>query len=62
MATKRRRSSSHWEFVVKRKGVLPKPLYLTFTIKPKATPTLRGSKPCLMRASFPKRSNDSKEA
>ncbi len=29
MATKRNRGSS-WEFVVRRKGVLPKPLYLTF--------------------------------
>ena len=30
MATKRKRNSS-WEFVVRRKGLLPKPLYLTFT-------------------------------
>jgi integrase len=30
MATKRKRKSS-WEFVVRRKGLLPKPLYLTFT-------------------------------
>ena len=30
MATKRKRRSS-WEFVVRRKGLLPKPLYLTFT-------------------------------
>jgi hypothetical protein len=29
MATKRKRASS-WEFVVRRKGLLPKPLYLTF--------------------------------
>src|SRR5262245_36919907 len=29
MATKRKRGSS-WEFIVKRKGLLPKPLYLTF--------------------------------
>ena len=29
MATKRKRGSS-WEFIVRRKGVLPKPLYLTF--------------------------------
>ena len=29
MATKRKRGSS-WEFVVRRKGLLPKPLYLTF--------------------------------
>jgi len=30
MATKRRRDSDNWEFVVKRKGLLPRPLYLTF--------------------------------
>jgi integrase len=30
MATKRRRDSNSWEFVVKRKGLLPRPLYLTF--------------------------------
>ena len=30
MATKRQRSSESWEFVVRRRGVLPKPLYLTF--------------------------------
>ena len=29
MATKRKRNSS-WEFVVRRKGLLPRPLYLTF--------------------------------
>ena len=29
MATKRQRGSS-WEFIVRRKGILPKPLYLTF--------------------------------
>jgi len=29
MATKRKRGSS-WEFIVRRKGLLPKPLYLTF--------------------------------
>lgn len=31
MATKRKRSLSSWEYVVRRKGVLPKPVYLTFT-------------------------------
>lgn len=30
MATKRMRSSGRWEFIVKRKGLLPAPLYLTF--------------------------------
>jgi hypothetical protein len=30
MATKRQRNSESWEFVVRRRGVLPKPLYLTF--------------------------------
>ncbi|MDT3671809.1 MAG: tyrosine-type recombinase/integrase [Aromatoleum sp.] len=30
MPTKRQRSSKSWEFVVRRRGVLPKPLYLTF--------------------------------
>lgn len=30
MATKRQRSPNSWEFVVKRKGLFPKPLYLTF--------------------------------
>jgi integrase len=30
MATKRQRDSHSWEFVVKRKGLLPRPLYLTF--------------------------------
>ena len=30
MATKRRRGSSNWEFVIKRKALLPRPLYLTF--------------------------------
>jgi len=30
MATKRQRSSESWEFIVRRRGVLPKPLYLTF--------------------------------
>ena len=30
MATKRLRSSRHWEFIVKRKGLLATPLYLTF--------------------------------
>ena len=29
MATKRKRGSS-WEFIVKRKGILPRPLYLSF--------------------------------
>lgn len=31
MATKRKRSSSSWEFIIRRKGVLPKPAYLTFS-------------------------------
>lgn len=30
MATKRKRSAGSWEFTVKRKGVLPKPISLTF--------------------------------
>jgi integrase len=30
MATKRRRGSGSWEFIVKRKGLLPKPISLTF--------------------------------
>lgn len=30
MATKRLRSSGHWEFIVKRKHLLATPLYLTF--------------------------------
>lgn len=30
MATKRRRGSNNWEFVIKRKALLPRPLYLTF--------------------------------
>lgn len=30
MATWRQRSAGSWEFIVKRKGVLPKPLYLSF--------------------------------
>jgi len=30
MATKRQRSSGAWEYVVKRKKLLPAPLYLTF--------------------------------
>ena len=30
MATKRKRGSS-WEFIVRRKGILPKPLYLSFS-------------------------------
>lgn len=30
MATKRKRSAGTWEYVVKRKGLLPKPLHLTF--------------------------------
>ena len=31
MATKRKRSSSSWEFIIRRKGLLPKPVYLTFS-------------------------------
>lgn len=31
MATKRQRGTGSWEYVVKRKGLLPKPIYLTFT-------------------------------
>ncbi len=31
MATKRQRTAGTWEYVVRRKGVLPKPLYLTFS-------------------------------
>jgi len=30
MATKRKRATGHWEYVVRRKALLPKPLYLTF--------------------------------
>ena len=30
MTTKRRRGSRNWEFVIKRKALLPRPLYLTF--------------------------------
>lgn len=30
MASKRQRSAGSWEFVVKRKGLLPKPVHLTF--------------------------------
>lgn len=30
MATKRQRSTGSWEYVVRRKGLLPKPLYFTF--------------------------------
>lgn len=30
MATKRRRGNGAWEYTVRRKGVLPKPLYFTF--------------------------------
>ena len=30
MATKRRRGSGAWEYTVRRKGMLPKPLYFTF--------------------------------
>lgn len=30
MATRRMRSSGRWEFIVKKKGLLPKPVYLTF--------------------------------
>ncbi|MDN0073992.1 hypothetical protein QU481_03695 [Crenobacter sp. SG2303] len=30
MATKRQRPSGSWEFIVRRKGLLPKPSYLTF--------------------------------
>lgn len=31
MATKRQRSAGSWEYVVRRKGLLPKPLYFTFS-------------------------------
>lgn len=30
MATKRRRGAGAWEYTVRRKGILPKPIYLTF--------------------------------
>jgi integrase len=30
MSTKRRRASGNWEYVIKRKGVLPRPLSITF--------------------------------
>lgn len=30
MATKRKRGAGAWEFTVRRKGILPKPIYLTF--------------------------------
>lgn len=35
MATKRKRTSGSWEFIVRRKGVLPRPISLTFAIEEK---------------------------
>lgn len=52
MATKRKRASS-WEFVVRRKGLLPKPLYLTFATEAEGDQYVRKLEALLERGVVP---------
>jgi hypothetical protein len=52
MATKRKRASS-WEFVVRRKGLLPKPLYLTFASEAEGDQYVRKLEALLERGVVP---------
>ena len=52
MATKRKRGSS-WEFVVRRKGLLPKPLYLTFASEEEGDEYVRSLEALLDRGVVP---------
>jgi integrase len=53
MATKRKRKTGSWEYVVRRAGVLPRPLYLTFANEAEGDEYVRGLEAMLDRGVVP---------
>jgi len=51
MANKRQLSNGTWQYTFKRKGVLDKPLYMTFRDEAEGDSTLTGLKRCWPGAS-----------